>query len=381
MENPISYTVNLPLPNEYHEYYIFKFIESTSNILLKALVKQYDLSKFYPPEIIQEIQKKIKLDEKYKNPLNFEKEFNNDFDYIAIDFETANNKRISACALGIVFVKDGKIADKESNFIKPPEGETFNSRHINIHGIKPEDIELSLNFKQLWDVFLKHFFNNNLIVLHNSSMDASIIKQLVYYYNIQDYKVKYIDTMQLAKRYNYPGKLIELCNLFDISLDNHHDPEDDAKACAFIYKYLKEKHPNAPDISKTISPDTNKSIKSNFFREKAQKGVSEQESVKLIDIANKYLLDKEMINALNFKNQKVLITGTFQNISRSEIKRHITEQQGIIVSGISKSLNYVIMGENFGPSKAKKIEEYNSKRYTKIKILREDDFLKKINNL
>ena len=40
-------------------------------------------------------------------------------DFAAIDFETANQQRTSVCAVGIVIVRDGEIADSYYSLIKP----------------------------------------------------------------------------------------------------------------------------------------------------------------------------------------------------------------------------------------------------------------------
>ena len=54
--------------------------------------------------------------------------------FIAIDFETANEKRASACSLGLVIVKEGQIVDKRYYLIKPKELR-FNPMNTRIHGI------------------------------------------------------------------------------------------------------------------------------------------------------------------------------------------------------------------------------------------------------
>ena len=41
--------------------------------------------------------------------------------WVAIDFETANAKRSSACALGIAIVENGRIIKRASWLIKPRE--------------------------------------------------------------------------------------------------------------------------------------------------------------------------------------------------------------------------------------------------------------------
>lgn len=40
-------------------------------------------------------------------------------EFTAIDFETANASRDSACAIGLVTVKDGRIIDEYYKLIKP----------------------------------------------------------------------------------------------------------------------------------------------------------------------------------------------------------------------------------------------------------------------
>lgn len=40
-------------------------------------------------------------------------------DFAAINFETANQQRTSVCSVGIVIVRDGKIADSYYSLIKP----------------------------------------------------------------------------------------------------------------------------------------------------------------------------------------------------------------------------------------------------------------------
>jgi len=55
-------------------------------------------------------------------------------DFIAIDFETGNPKRVSACALGWAKVTEGEIVDTKGYLIKPVGGHAeFQSK---IHGIK-----------------------------------------------------------------------------------------------------------------------------------------------------------------------------------------------------------------------------------------------------
>ena len=62
-------------------------------------------------------------------------------------------------------------------------------------------------------------------------------------------------------------------------------------------------------------------------------------------------------------------TGTFANFSRDELESRIAANGGKLLSGISKKLNYLIVGENAGPSKVEKAQKLN------VPLISEDEFL------
>ncbi|GAB4016120.1 NAD-dependent DNA ligase LigA [Spirosoma koreense] len=64
-----------------------------------------------------------------------------------------------------------------------------------------------------------------------------------------------------------------------------------------------------------------------------------------------------------------LYTGTFANFSREELENRIAANGGKLLSGISKKLNYLIVGENAGPSKVEKAQKLN------VPMIGEDEFL------
>src|SRR3712207_4472701 len=48
--------------------------------------------------------------------------------FTAIDFETANNSAASACSVGMVKVRDGRVVDSAHWYIRPPFGHDWFSR-------------------------------------------------------------------------------------------------------------------------------------------------------------------------------------------------------------------------------------------------------------
>lgn len=70
----------------------------------------------------------------------------------------------------------------------------------------------------------------------------------------------------------------------------------------------------------------------------------------------------------------IVISGTFNRYSRDELKQLIELHGGKNVGSISKKTNYILAGENMGPSKLEKARQLN------IPLLSEEDFLAMIGN-
>jgi DNA ligase (NAD+) len=67
-----------------------------------------------------------------------------------------------------------------------------------------------------------------------------------------------------------------------------------------------------------------------------------------------------------------VVSGVFKNYERDQITETITAHGGKVLSGISGKLNYLVAGENMGPSKKEKALKLG------VKIISEDEFDKMI---
>ena len=78
--------------------------------------------------------------------------------YKAIDFETADRTKASACAVGLVEGDGTKIGEEYYTLIRPPRM-VFSDECIRIHQIHPADVENAPEFPALW----KKAQNSNLL--------------------------------------------------------------------------------------------------------------------------------------------------------------------------------------------------------------------------
>lgn len=102
-------------------------------------------------------------------------------DFCAIDFETATHERHSACEMGICVVENGEIVKTQTWLIKPPSFPYFHQRNIDVHGIRPEDVQHSPTFEDIWHE-AESLMYGNLMIAHNASFDAGVLRSCLDYY-------------------------------------------------------------------------------------------------------------------------------------------------------------------------------------------------------
>lgn len=274
----------------------------------------------------------------------------NILDFTAIDFETMTPEMTSACAIGIVRVENGVIVQKFYSLINPvPDSRTFNNSHV--HGITPEMVEKAPTFEELWPT-IRGYLEHQIIVAHNASFDMAVLDQTSDAYHI-DFKIQeVIDTLDITKM-----GLAESCALAGIPLEDHHDALCDATACAKIILL-------ASGIRFEL-PKKNDHLKPSMF------------SGKQVDSETKKPLCDEQVDCKDtpFFHKKVVLTGTlFSYPKREEIACILRRYGADINTSISKVTDIVIVGSGAGPSKMKKIEDFNSQGCN-IRVILEDELL------
>ena len=152
--------------------------------------------------------------------------------FVAIDFETANYSRNSACAVGLVHVNGGEIIAEETLLIQPPSRE-FNFTHI--HGLTWDDVKAEPTFAECWDAIGGFISRADFLVAHNASFDRGVLQQCCECNDIPAPALPFVCTVQLARKQwdIYPTRLNNVCDYLDIPL-NHHDAASDSQACAKI---------------------------------------------------------------------------------------------------------------------------------------------------
>lgn len=167
--------------------------------------------------------------------------------YVAIDFETANSSRASACSMAAVTVENGEVVRTAYSLIRPPTLE-FDERNIQIHGIRAKDVEHKPNFAAMWERIRTHL-DGKIVIAHNAAFDMSVLRSVLQTYNLAEPTFSYACTVKIARRV-WPHlasyRLSALADHFAIAFEHHHALHD-ARTCAQI-AWLAQQELGAADF-------------------------------------------------------------------------------------------------------------------------------------
>ena len=306
-------------------------------------------------------------------------------DFIAIDFETANNNMNSACSLGLVCVKDNVIFKSEYYLIQPPNLE-FNPINIKIHGITPNMVKNRHKFPAIWNE-IKHYFKDNIIIAHNAQFDMSVLKNVLDEYNLATPDFKYCCSIPVSTEVtgsSVKGSLDARAKYFGVNLTNHHNALDDATACAeIVLATINAKGEKSFEALCNVCSNINQKEFSDLYAQKEfMKSGKKFPTYGKINVSE-IVSTTDFIDENNlFYEKNVVLTGDLSKYSRKEAMQIIVNMGGIIKKGMSRKVNYLIVGtqdktlvgEDGISNKEKKAYELIEKGLV-IKIMTEDEFI------
>ncbi len=176
----------------------------------------------------------------------------NSKNFVAIDFETANGNRASACSIGAVRVEGGFVVDSFSSLIAPhPDFNFVAPFNMGIHGISERDLIGAPCLPDIWDELIE-FTGNLPIVAHNLDFDADVLRKASDSWELPRISNPAFCSLKLA-RSAYPDllsfKLDFLAEMWGIKGLQHHDALSDAETCAELVRYIVDKNPKFDDFS------------------------------------------------------------------------------------------------------------------------------------
>ena len=81
-----------------------------------------------------------------------------------------------------------------------------------------------------------------------------------------------------------------------------------------------------------------------------------------------FRIKEKELSSNKLENLRFVVSGIFSLFSRTELKKIIEENGGKNVSSISKSTDFLVVGDNMGPAKKEKAEKLG------VKMIDENEF-------
>lgn len=275
--------------------------------------------------------------------------------FVAIDVETAQGKRWSICQIGLAIVENGKILESITELVQPPNNE-YSVWNTRIHGITEKDTVDTPFFPEVWKKLLPKIKDKKLVA-HNSNFDINCLQQSFEFYDME------VLNFDCACTYKLTGKkLNEACKDFGIELDNHHDAECDAIACAKIFLKI-----NGNDDFESVEYKASSKRKESKLPRKS------------IEIGNKVNVE--------IADKSFCFTGKLAELKRSQAEKEVRARGGLTTNSISVNLDYLVIGSipsagwkhgNYG-RKIEKAQELIASN-NKLKLVSEDDYMIALEN-
>jgi DNA polymerase-3 subunit epsilon len=153
---------------------------------------------------------------------------------LAIDFETANGHRASACSIGLAWIEGDKIVREEHRLIRPREMK-FNAYNVFLHKIQPAHVVDKPDFPTVFSEFTEDI-SGALVLAHHADFEIGVIREALQEYHRACPEFSYLCTRMISRAV-WPecrGSSLEVvADYLGIPLA-HHDAEEDAVACAKV---------------------------------------------------------------------------------------------------------------------------------------------------
>lgn len=275
---------------------------------------------------------------------NYTKQIIND--YCVLDTETTGLSPYydEIIEIGILKVRDNKIVNRYSQLIKPDyEIDPFIT---SLTGITNEMVKDMPTIESVMSDVLS-FIGMDVIIGHNTSFD---IRFLNAGFNIE-LDNKYMDTVQFARKL-FPElrhhRLSDLTSYLSLS-NNEHRSIADCIATKELYDSIKD----------TIN---NRGLEIQDLWVKSNHGG------KGIDIKSIHPTEVEIDEENFFFNRHVVFTGKLEKMVRQDAMQIVVNLGGILDNSVTKSTNYLILGNNDYNSILKGEKSSKHKKAEKLKL-------------
>lgn len=301
-------------------------------------------------------------------------------EFVAIDFETANEQRRSACAVGLVsFDGEGKLSDIYYKLLRPhPEVDYFNPANVWVHGITSEDVQDAPQWSDIADQVMT-FIGDRPIVAHNMAFDGYVLSDLASLYGTEEIPNRRFCTVRLARKiladklerktldevfdYYFPGEVFD-----------HHHADADAQAAGMIFARMQ--HEFGFEKLSELCPPTKNSHKPPIHPGMRSDQLAAEELIKIYG------------NTRTLEGERVVFTGTLKHGRRADVEQLVLAAGGATDKNLTKQTTLLVVGIpnpsawKEGTSASRKLMKASQLRDSgsPIEVISEEEFFNRLSD-
>ncbi|WP_067779350.1 exonuclease domain-containing protein [Actinomyces vulturis] len=301
--------------------------------------------------------------------------------FVALDFETANAHRGSACSCAFVkFNESGEEIDRFSTLLHPHESlDYFSPINTWIHGITANDVVDAPSWADVYPQIVD-FIGDLPIVAHSMAFDGYVLTDLDRLYEKEPLLNRRYCTVRLARRLfpdmEYRGLFPVFEHYFPDEYFNHHDAATDAWACGKIFAQM-QKDLGIERIS-DLCPQTGPGTIHERSRNKDREWVYvARDSIEYSELIERFS------GTDSLQGQRVCFTGTLTTAPRATMQLLVEELGGAVEKSLTKKTTILVVGIPNpaawaeGASASRKLQKATALRESgsPITVMGEEDFL------
>jgi len=261
--------------------------------------------------------------------------------FVALDFETANEKRDSACAIGITLVRNGTISKPVYYLIRPPDLR-FSHWNTRIHGITADDVADAPTIGELWPK-VSHLIDGQLVVAHNASFDMSVLRHSLHTAEVCVPRLSYLCSLNLARQV-WPQlashSLGFLAEVHGFALDHHHAGSDSRAAAELLLLAARTNHTDCPRaLSESLNVSIGEIYSDDDWIPSSAPGLRRDTEAIEVTLPVGYDATDHP-----FHNMNIVFTGTLTMFRRDEAQRVVELFGGQPKTTVSKKTNFLVAG-------------------------------------
>ncbi|MDO5720544.1 MAG: exonuclease domain-containing protein [Actinomycetaceae bacterium] len=300
--------------------------------------------------------------------------------FVAIDFETANEQRRSACSVAAVrFDNKGEIADKVVALIRPHHSvDYFNPINTWVHGITADDVKEAPEWPQI-EPRVREVIGELPIVAHNMAFDGYVLSDLAELYGLEPIANRRFCTVRLARRLLYEvlvsRRLPEVFGHYfpDEPLTNHHEAFSDAYACGRIFARM-QRDQDWNTLEELCPPTGSHVSRLNAVSADKRNRARAQDLIAIYG------------NSDAIEGERIAITGTLQCAQRAAVQELIRSVGAVAEKNLTKKTTMLVVGIpnprswSPGASASRKLNMAQKMREegSPIEVVTEEEFFRRL---